>query len=78
MASIIVKIFLTEEFQKWSLAFQEVEAIYEQKGLAVRMVKKVVGQNSVVLVLDGQPKQLLDVFKDEKIQASLSELVKVI
>ena len=55
MASLLVKIFLSKDFELWKKSSSDLETVFNDHSLDIVMNKKVMGQNSVLLVIEGSP-----------------------
>ena len=71
MSSLIVKIFLTKPHTTWQSHYTDIEDLFKENDLKVVMESKVLGQNSVVLVIDGEPDKLAAVFRHSDLQKAM-------
>ncbi|MBF12914.1 MAG: hypothetical protein CMF46_00930 [Legionellales bacterium] len=71
MASLLVKIFLSKDFELWKKSSSDLETVFNDHSLDIVMNKKVMGQNSVLLVIEGSPDDLALVFRSEALQKTL-------
>lgn len=73
MSSLLVKIFLAKDYDAWKNSASKIEAVFNEHGLSIAMNKKVMGQNSALLIIEGKPEDLASVFKSAELQHALQE-----